>query len=384
MQSIEELHSNAMNIAEEAFIARRRGDNGKADALFREALDLENKAAENLPLSIDSEPTRSVLFRSAASLAYNVKDYELADRLIAMGLSGYPPEDIKSELKNLYEDVNFLRHLKTKGRILDKNEWLLTLAGNAVRYGGTEADYLMVRVDRLSSLFYRTVERLLQLPYRISGGVDKEIKRMYGLFINAFSPASFAVSFQVGTPDPQLVLPWGEESQEVSPELVVDEMMNCFEIIESDEPLKLKERIVDEEYYGNFVGLAKQIAPDGKNISLVGFTSIRDGVDRPVALRKIRKDIRKDLQEIEATKEGESKTTFSYSGILMHANTPLRGKFGTVKLLEKESREKLNFKVPISIMKDVVQPYYEESVNIQGYEKGGENYLDEISPESDE
>ena len=30
---------------------------------------------------------------------FNLKDYELADRLIARGLSGYPPKDIKEELK---------------------------------------------------------------------------------------------------------------------------------------------------------------------------------------------------------------------------------------------------------------------------------------------
>ena len=158
MQSIEELHSNAMNIAEEAFIAQRNGNSKKAHALFRKALDIEQQAAEQLPLSLETEPTRSILFRSAASLAYNTNEYELADRLIARGLSGYPPEDIKSELKNLYEDVNFLRHLKSRGLILDKNQWLLTIAGDAVKYGGTAADYLMTRVDRVSSLFYRTVE----------------------------------------------------------------------------------------------------------------------------------------------------------------------------------------------------------------------------------
>ena len=149
MQTIEELHSNAMNIAEEAFIVQRNGDSEKACALFREALDMEQQAAERLPLGLESEPTRSILYRSAASLAYNTNDYELADRLVARGLSGYPPIDIKEELKNLYEDLNFVRHLKSRGLILDKNQWLLTIDGDAVKYGGTPADYLMTRVDRV-------------------------------------------------------------------------------------------------------------------------------------------------------------------------------------------------------------------------------------------
>ena len=70
MQSIEELHSNAMNIAEEAFIAQRNRDSKKAQYLFRKALDMEQQAAVQLPLSVQSEPTRSILFRSTASLAY--------------------------------------------------------------------------------------------------------------------------------------------------------------------------------------------------------------------------------------------------------------------------------------------------------------------------
>lgn len=386
MESIKDLHSNAMNIAEEAFIAQRNGDIEKSLNLFRKALDSEQQAAEQLPLSLQSEPTRSILFRSAASLAYNTNDYELADRLIARGLSGYPPEDIKDELKNLYEDVNFLRHLKSRGLILDKNQWLLTIAGDAVKYGGAAADYLMTRVDRVSILFYRTVERMLKQPYRLTGGVNKDIKRRYGLFINTFSPASFAVSFQVGTPDPhpQIPLPGFIKKHFVEPASVVDEIMNCFEIFEKDEPDALKNQIVDESYFENFVALTKEIAPDGKNINLVGFTSVRDGIDRPVALRKSRKEFQKGLHVVHLQDQESIKAPFTYSGILMHADTPLQGKFGTVKLIEKETANKIEIKVSVSIMKDVVQPYYEENVTVHGYKKDGKNYYEEISLEIDE
>jgi len=63
----------------------------------------------------------------------------------------------------------------------------------------------------------------------------------------------------------------------------------------------------------------------------------------------------------------------------MQANTPLIGKFGTVKLIEMETKEKHMIKVPRSIMKDVVQPFYEEQVTIQGYEKDGKTILEEIN-----
>jgi hypothetical protein len=385
MEIIKDLHQKAMNLAEEAFIAQRNGDDIRANELFSKSLSFEQQAAEQLPLNIESEPTRSILYRSAASLAYNCKEYELADRLIAIGLSGYPPVDIKEELKNLYEDINFMRHLKTNGLIIDKNQWLMTIAGDVVSYGATAADYLMMRVERVSSLFYRTVERMLSQPYRTTGSVDKIVKQNYGLFINSFAPGSFAVAFQVGTPDPQVEIPGIEKIMPIESELVVDEIMNCFAIFESNEPKKLKEHINDKHYYENFVGLAKQIAPDGKKINLVGFTTIRNGTDKPVALRKSRKEIQEDFKEVDTgEKIDSSRISFLKFGVLMYANTPVRGVYGTVKLLEKDTNHKFDLKVPISIMKDVVQPYYEEHVSIQGYEKDGKFFLEEINSMSDD
>lgn len=380
MQTIKEIHDKAMNLAEDAFHAQKSGREADAIRLFAEALELEQEAANSLPLSEESEPTRSILFRSAASLAFNSKNYEVADRLIARGLSGFPPPEIMEELKNLYEDVNFMRHLSAKGLLIDPNQWLMTISGDATRYGGTAAEYLLVRVEKITTLFYRTTERLLKFPYRASGGVNKTIKDAYGLYINAFAPSSFAVSFQIGRPDPQTTLfPELKEAKQIEPTEIVDEIMSCYEIFEGKEPLKLKDKFKDEDYYQNFVGLAKQIAPDGNNVKLVGFTTIREGREKSVALRKSRKELRDSIKSIEGETEDEDKVSVQHTGILMQANTPLVGKFGTVKLIEMETKEKHMIKVPIPIMKDVVQPFYEELVTIQGYEKDGKIILEEIN-----
>lgn len=66
------------------------------------------------------------------------------------------------------------------------------------------------------------------------------------------------------------------------------------------------------------------------------------------------------------------------------ANTPLKGKYGTVRLVERDTNVKFDIKVPISIMKDVVQPYYEESVIVQGYEQDDTRYLEEIDSDSND
>lgn len=383
MSPVEELHPKAMDLAETAFRYRRRGDDANAKKYFLQALQLEMQAAHLLPLSKDSEPSRSILFRSAASLAYNGADYETANRLIAFGLSGYPPAEIEEELKNLYEDINFMRHLRAKGIELEAEQWLMTLAGNAISYGKTMADIFLYRVERLSTLFYRTVERLLKLPYRTSAGVSKELKDQYSLFINAFLPASFGVSLQIGRPIPQFSLFANQEpKRRVEPCEVIDEVFKCFEILEGNNPAALKDVIEDDLYYENFIALAKQIAPDGDDVTLVGFTTIRNGQERPIALRKSRQQLRDTPDLIRKQKEDDEeavKTT--YKGILRFANSPItaRSKFGIVKLKDPETNSEHTIKVPIALMKDVVQPFYEERVAVLVYEKDGKKFLDEIN-----
>lgn len=367
-----------MDLAESAFLLKKKGNEEEAVKQFCEALKLEQEAADAISIGKENEPTRSILYRSAAALAQHSRNHELAERLIANGLAGYPPPEIREELKNLYEDIDFMRHLSTQGLSLSEDHWFMSISGNATRYGGTAADLLMNRVDRVSTLFYRTVERLLKLPYRTNGGVSKDIKCDYGLYINSFPARSFAVSFQIGQPDPRIPLsPDMKKKKAIEPAKVVDEILTCFELYEGDKEEDLKNMINDDTYYDNFIGLAKQLSPDGNDIKLVGFNAIRGNKERPVALRKTRK--RTSKQETDDTEGNLERKELVIVGVLTHANTPKKGNFGAVKVRNLSSQEESIVHVPISIMKDVVQPFYEEDVEIQAHQESNKIILDEIS-----
>ena len=105
MMQINELHRQAMQQAEEADAAVRSGDEAAAQVLYRAAFQLEREAAERLIAESDAEPTRSVLLRSAASLAVSCLEYREAERLIAAGLAGHPPAEICAELRGLLETL---------------------------------------------------------------------------------------------------------------------------------------------------------------------------------------------------------------------------------------------------------------------------------------
>ena len=114
MTHIIEKHHQAMEYTDEAFQARRNGDNEQAQAFFRQAFLCEREADELVSSHTDAEPTRSVLHRSAATLALDCGEFREAERLIAIALAGNPPDEIAEELRELLEQV--YQHWDTRKR----------------------------------------------------------------------------------------------------------------------------------------------------------------------------------------------------------------------------------------------------------------------------
>ena len=119
MKDINELHDKAMEFSDEAFFAKRKGEKALAKKLNRQALELERQAAEMLKDKLDEEPSRSVLYRSAASMAMSCEEYRQAEKLIATALAGNPPEEVAEELRDLLEEVNLRKKSKSKSKQIE-------------------------------------------------------------------------------------------------------------------------------------------------------------------------------------------------------------------------------------------------------------------------
>ncbi len=100
-----------MFFAQDALVAKHRGDTQNALSLYKNAFDIEHEVAMSL-VNSDNEPIRSVMFRSAASLALNCGLDRDAEIMISYGLIGQPPTDIHQELLQLLDDVKSHRQLK--------------------------------------------------------------------------------------------------------------------------------------------------------------------------------------------------------------------------------------------------------------------------------
>jgi hypothetical protein len=95
------LHKAAMHLCDTAAEMRANAHDAEAMEQVTQAYLSEAKAARMLVWHPDAELSRSVLFRSAATLAMDCGHYADAQRLVEEGLSSQPPADISLELEIL-------------------------------------------------------------------------------------------------------------------------------------------------------------------------------------------------------------------------------------------------------------------------------------------
>ena len=105
MNEAQQLHREAMELAEQATLSRLRDDPVEAERLIRAAFEKERDAALRVAGQLHLEPSRSVLLRSAASLALECRELREAERLASQALGGEPPPEIAQELRDLLRRV---------------------------------------------------------------------------------------------------------------------------------------------------------------------------------------------------------------------------------------------------------------------------------------
>ena len=284
MSLINASHTKAMDLAEEAVLARLAGDQEKFEKLSRDAWCHEVAAIKEL--TEHTEPLFSMLHRSAATLALDCGELRQAEKLTAAALAQEPPEFLAEELRDLLERANFERHLRLKGISLERGEIQFSLSGPAVGNGMMRHAEYHHRIWNAVRLFVRTAERLEKIPFRTRGRVAPVIADRYSVFVTAPRIGSVATTLRVGALSDRWVLPGMAD-----PDTVVKEVMDCLQMLNANEDDAVESRITDFAYLKNFFELAKKIAPDGKNVRQVGLTSSTGDRTRTVSMMRLRTEI---------------------------------------------------------------------------------------------
>lgn len=105
MTTVRDYHDAAMIHVQDAIVARYEGRDDDYRALHAKALPLEVAAIETLEREVgtgaETEPTRSILYCGAASMALAAGDAVEANRLARIGLAGNPPANVRADLLEL-------------------------------------------------------------------------------------------------------------------------------------------------------------------------------------------------------------------------------------------------------------------------------------------
>lgn len=368
MSDIHELHSDAMDRAEQAIFAKRKGRVEEALALFEEAYRLEIQVAHR---SL-TEPSRSVMYRSAASLALNAKLYREAEKACAAGLAGDAPAEIADELRSALEEAMFYNyHLVLRGiELVDESEFQMSIVGNAISSGLAEANLIIPRLQHMQSIVISTVQRMYKKTLEKTAQT-----KLYALYMSPPYPGSYAVTLRLGAPEQRMLPEFDDRAN------VIDQILYNLDLVNNQAIEELQNSIQDPEYYQHFVALVKQIAPDGDDIQRIGWTNIRNGRQSSVELSRTKAEIKPFIMEgrlgRKAT-ESEDEKLIQITGQVLFANA--EGKKTLRIRITDDNNQKHWVTAPKSIVDDIVRPYFGTRVTIDALQKGDKNKFVDISP----
>lgn len=356
MTDSQELHEQAMELAEQADRERLVGNTSTYQSLLGRAYSLEKKAALLLRSEEDLEPTRSILLRSAASLAIECEKTREAEQLVAIALSGNPPEEVADDLRDIAGKLRFEQKLKENLISLGRTEINVSFDGPEIGPGIAPSRTFIDRLQDLKTLTTRSLERIMGRPFREAGRVPKEVVDAFDFFISEPIAGSFMVKLQLGKV--QMAFPgmddWAER--------LTEDILECLKLYGLGDFKELHARIGDDIYFKNFRELVRRIGPDGHDVTSVGIAGylVEKQQDYQVILPV-------PVSETEIADEIPKRQRVEISGVLNFADASKK-KAGIIHLVT-DCGETHTIHVDPSIMTDIVKPLFGEEVRIIGEQR---------------
>ena len=362
MNPVSELHNKAMELADAAIAAQRRGGAGDARALFERAFQSEAAAIAELEKHGRIEPNYSVLHRSAATLALDCGRPRDAEKIAAKALAEDPHPAILPELREVMEQAFFIANLHDNNIMLAPNELRMHFTGNDVGYGWADQSEVANRTDGSLKIIRRLDDWKQDKPFE----EKMSSKNPYRFYSEIPEAASYAVTLRLATSFHQPELP----GIGMDLESRLGEFVELMAFLNNATDEGVAERIPDDAYRRNFLGLVKRLAPDGDRIRKIDFATQSAGephaaiLDRPA----------KEMPSFRASKGTKDSEPIEIKGQLLYADAL---KTSTIRLVD-DSGETHGIIVPKGMMNDIVRPLWDSYVQVKGTRRGKALLLDEI------
>jgi hypothetical protein len=241
----------------------RSGDKLRAYEAYRQAATEEVLAFD--ALEIGKVRTRGITAVSAVALFYKGQDFSTAEQL-AYRLLGTPlPPYAADELRNLLQIIWTTNSAEKAGIKFVSGDVLVSIKGGQVIHGGAPLDLVMHRVEGIQAVLFRTVEMLLEKPFRKRGGPDSDIQSMFKPWL--FQAPAGSYQFAVRMQEPEQMQLWVDNRPKL--EQVTNAFFKVLKALATDPETELSTLVPNKEYQGAFLNLARSLAPSEKTFERI-------------------------------------------------------------------------------------------------------------------
>lgn len=252
-----EHHSKSERLSADAETFSRSGDKVLAAELYRQSAEeevLAFNAADEKKIR-----TRGITAVSAVALFYKGQDYDRAEQTAYRMLGASLPPFATDQLRNLLQIIWTTGSAQKAGIKFVPGDVLVSVKGGQVIHGGAPLDLIMRRVEGIQSVLFRTVEMLLDKPFRKRGVPDSDIQSMFRPWL--FQAPAGSYQFAVRMQEPEQMGLWEESRPKL--DQVTHTFFTVLKASATDPEAELGSLVPNAEYRGAFLKLARNLAPSG-------------------------------------------------------------------------------------------------------------------------
>jgi hypothetical protein len=245
-------------------------------------------------LDSSKKRTLGITAVSAVSLYFKAKEFEKAELISHEWLaSNKLPSFAVEQLQEILQTIWNERVFNKAGVSFAKGTVLVAVRGGLVVPGGAPLDLIHRKVDEVKNIFYRTIEMLLNRPFRRRGAPSTDIQEQFRPWLFQAAPSSYQFAVRVQKPAQMPLFP--DDTPEIDE--VVNKFFDVLSATSKDTHEELRKIVPDIDYRESFLKLTRNLAPTGKAFSRLEVKSATELEELPVVfLPESRKSINKTLR----------------------------------------------------------------------------------------
>jgi hypothetical protein len=271
------------------------------------AAEEESQALKELDPS-EKQRTFGITIVSATSLWYKAHEYQEAKRTAYIGLVNENlPKFAEAEIQDLLQYIWNEEARKNAGVDFTEGEVLISVSGGVVVVGGAPLELILRKVDEVSKIFYRTIEFVLDRPFRLHGAPSLDIQEQFKPWLFQAPAGSYQFAVRVERPKQMSLFP------DALPKVdkITEKFLNIIKASVEETDENLVKLVPNIDYRNTFLKLTRNLAPTGKQFEKLEINAPYDPKSRPIVLipesrEFINKSIKKPKTDF--TEELEEKT----------------------------------------------------------------------------